>query len=131
MTKHSPTTCGSCGVPSDESLDTPEARHACVACGSRARVFAVSIEEAITLRSGLGFKHKRPGRKKPIAEGFSRPETARSTGAVVERKMHIDREKDRYTETVTEYESGTVIHHCDEKLSGHTGHGSAKKPKEK
>lgn len=69
--------------------------------------------------------------KMPIAEGFSRPETARSTGAVVERKMHIDREKDRYTETVTEYESGTVIHHCDEKLSGHTGHGSAKKPKEK
>lgn len=105
----------------------PEARHPCVACGSTARFFAVSIEEAVTLRSGLGFKHKRPGHKKPIAEGFTRPETARSTVAAVERMMHVDREKDHYVETVTEYETGTVVHHCDEKLSEHIGHGSAKK----
>ena len=130
-TTRSTTICGSCGEPIDESLDTPDARHACLACGSTARVFAVSIEEAITLRSGLGFKHKRPGHKKPIAEGFTRPETARGTGAVVERKMRIDRENDRYTETVTEYETGVVIHHCDERLSEHTGHGSTKKPKAK
>lgn len=130
-TTHSSTTCGSCRSPIDESLDTPEARHACLACGSIARVFAVSIDEAITLRTGLGFKHKRPGRKKPIAEGFTRPEATRSTGVAVERKMSIDRENDRYSETVTEYETGAVIQHCDEKLSEHTGHGSAKRPKAK
>ena len=83
------------------------------------------------MRGGLGFKHKRPGHKKPIAEGFTRPETSRSTGIVVERKMNVDRENDRYSETVTEYETGIVIHHCNEKLSEHTGHGSAKRPKPK
>ena len=108
----------------------PETRHACLVCGSTARVFAVSIEAATTLHTGLGFKHKRPGHKKPIAEGFTRQETARSTGAAVERKMSVDRENDRYAETVTECETGAVIHHCDEKLSEHTGHGSAKSRKQ-
>lgn len=45
--------------------------------------------------------------------------------------MNVDRENDRYSETVTEYETGIVIHHCNEKLSEHTGHGSAKRPKPK
>jgi hypothetical protein len=81
-----PTICGSCGAIVDESLDKSEVRHPCV-CGSTTRVFNVSIEEKLTLRAGLGFKQKRAGHKKPIAEGFTRPETARSTGAAVERSM--------------------------------------------
>lgn len=125
------TTCGSCGALVDESLDKLEARRPCSECGSTARTFSVSIEEAITLRSGLGFKHRRPGYRKPLAEDFTRPETAKNTGASVERKMLVDRQNDRYIETVTEYETGAVSHHCDEKLSEHTGHGSAKNSKAK
>jgi hypothetical protein len=128
-TTRSTTTCGSCGEAIDEALDTGDTRRPCVACGSTARVFGVQIDEAITLRSGFGFKQKRLGHKRPIAEGFSRPETFRRTGAAVERSIRINRENDRYTETVTEYDTGVVIHHCDEKLSEHTGHGSAKKPR--
>ena len=125
------TTCGSCGTSIDESLDRPHARHPCPTCGSAARIFAVSISETVTVRAGLGFKHKRHGHKKPLAEGFARPEAARRTGTVVERKMLVDRQNDRYTETVTEYDTGVVVHHCDEKLSEHIGHGSAKSPKAK
>ena len=64
-------------------------------------------------------------------EGITHTEIARSTGKSVERKMLVDRQNDRYMEVVTEYETGVVVHHCDEKLSEHTGHGSAKKTKAK
>jgi len=38
-----------------------------------------------------------------------------------------DKKNDRYRETITDPKKGQVIHHCDEKLSDHHGHGSAKK----
>lgn len=125
------TTCSTCGDWINEALDMPEARHPCLACGSTARTFAVSINETLTLRSGLGFKHKRPGYKKPLVEGITRTEIARGIGKSVERKMLVDRQNNHYMEVVTEYETGAVVHHCDEKLSEHTGHGSARKPKTK
>jgi len=36
---------------------------------------------------------------------------------------------DQYLETVTDYESDEVIHHCEEPLSVHQNHGSAKRKK--
>jgi hypothetical protein len=41
----------------------------------------------------------------------------------------IDRDNNRYFEMVTDYESGEIIHHCEEPLSEHQGHGSAKPKK--
>lgn len=38
----------------------------------------------------------------------------------------IDRKNDRYKEVTTDMD-GNITHICDEKLSEHTGHGSAKK----
>lgn len=38
----------------------------------------------------------------------------------------IDRENDWYEETVTNPDTGEVVHHQAEPLSDHTGHGSAK-----
>jgi hypothetical protein len=39
----------------------------------------------------------------------------------------IDRQNNRYSEKVTARDTGEVIHHCDEPLTDHTGHGSDKK----
>ena len=44
----------------------------------------------------------------------------------MEKLRCINRKDDRYTEIVRDPETGEVIHHCDEKLSDHTGHGSDK-----
>lgn len=43
----------------------------------------------------------------------------------------IDRENDWYEEVVTDPETGEVIHRCAERLSEHTGRGSAKCGKSK
>lgn len=45
---------------------------------------------------------------------------------VVSRYRIIDRENDRYVEKVIYNDSGAVIRDCDQKLTDHWGHGSAK-----
>ena len=118
--------CSVCHTAIDVSLDTSEIRNPCGKCGGVARIFNETITETLTVRDGIGFKHRRPGNKKPLAEGFSKPDVSRKTGTAVERQMLVDRQNDRYVEVVTEYDTGAVIHRCEEKLSEHKGHGSAK-----
>ncbi len=118
--------CGSCGVPIDESADVPiEDRMPCPQCGSKAREFSVRLKVEAKAQIGLGFKHKRPGSKKPIAEGFTGRELRKSVGDFVDKERLIDRENDRYREKVVT-DSGEVIRDVDEPLSEHRDHGSAK-----
>ena len=44
-------------------------------------------------------------------------------------RCEIDREKDIYREKVTNPRTGEVIHSCEEPLSRHLGHGSARQKK--
>jgi hypothetical protein len=48
-------------------------------------------------------------------------------GALAYHTRLMDRDADRYIETVTMRETGEAIHHCDEPLSKHQGHGSARR----
>lgn len=75
----------------------------------------------------MALKAKRPGQKKPHAELKSGASHSQKLGKLVEHERLIDRARDRYLERVTDYETGQVIHHTDEPLSQHHGHGSAKK----
>ena len=72
-------------------------------------------------------KAKRPDEKKPYIEGLNILEHSRKLQKVVHRGRTIDRDNDRYFEKITDYETGEIIHHCEEPLSQHQGHGSAKK----
>ncbi len=118
--------CGSCGVPIDESADVPiEDRMPCPQCGSTAREFSVRLKVEAKAQVGLGFKQKRPGSNKPIAEGFTGRELRKSVGDFVDKERLIDRENDRYREKVVT-DSGEVIRDVDEPLSEHRDYGSAK-----
>ncbi len=118
--------CGSCGEPIDESADVPiEDRVPCPQCGSTTRKFSEHLKVEAKAQVGLGFKHKRPGSKKPIAEGFTGRELRKSVGDFVDKERLIDRENDRYREKVVT-DSGEVIRDVDEPLSEHTDRGSAK-----
>ena len=115
---------GKCGaaVP-----DTPaaEQRKPCPHCGATVRRFDVGITDTVTLRESLKFKQKRTGRT--LSEGVSGDDLHRKSGKWMKKERLIDREKDHYKEVVTDPDTGQVIHHCDEPLSKHRGHGSAKK----
>jgi hypothetical protein len=118
--------CAECGTPIDESRDPPEHRTPCANCGSTHRHLSVSVTIAAVAYDGLGVKGKRSDQKRPYFEEFSRPEYQRNLQKTVHRQRSIDRDQDKYAEKITDYDTGEIIHHCEEPLSHHRGHGSAK-----
>jgi hypothetical protein len=118
--------CAGCGAEVDARGDTSEQRMRCEKYGSTKRNYHVSISEVVVARDGIGVKAKRAGEKKPYIEDLAVPDYSRSLGKIVHRERVIDRDNDRYSEKITDYESGEVIHLCEEPLSQHQGHGNAK-----
>ena len=51
----------------------------------------------------------------------------KTTGKYMQKERLIDHDNDRYREKVVDPETGKTIHKCDEALSEHRNHGSAKK----
>ena len=70
-------------------------------------------------------RHGTTGR--PFYEAKSGADLHHDTGRWTEREMVIDREKDRYFERVVDSETREVLRICEERLSDHRGHGTAKK----
>ena len=122
--------CQSCGASIDVSLDEPGRQAPCGKCGSTARNYNASIVETLVARDGIGVKAKREGERKPYVEDKAMPSFSFRLGKYVLREQLIDRVNDRYSEKITDYETGEILHQSEEPLSQHRGHGSAK-PKTK
>jgi hypothetical protein len=80
-------------------------------------------------RPGLGLKLWIPERASWAAKCFFGYEWFQSARKWVYKEWIINRRDDHYREVVTDPETGEVLHHCDEPLSEHRGHGSAKSKK--
>jgi hypothetical protein len=131
MTKQfSSVECANCRTAINIDGDTPGYSTPCDKCGDNRRIYNASVVETVVVRDGIGFKIKRPGEKKPYIEAKSMPNYSHRLSKLVHHERVIDRDKDRYKEIVKDYESGEIIHHCEELLSQHINHGTAK-PKKK
>ena len=69
---------------------------------------------------------KRTGKSKIRQERLFGDDLEKKSGKWKKKERIIDRENDRYMEKVIDPETGEVEHYCDEPLSKHQGHGSAK-----
>ena len=114
------TSCSNC------DYELSELTCSCPKCGSKKKTYHLLIEEKVTIRDGLKLKAKRPGKSRPYFESWNIPSLSSSLKKVVNLIRIFDRDNDHYHEKVTEYETGDVIHQCDEPLSEHTGHGTDK-----
>lgn len=79
--------------------------------------------------TGIRYKHKNPklpSRKKTLSEGFNSYSYSYDIGKLVSHQRHIDRQNDQYIEFVKDEDTEQVLHYCNEKLSEHRNHGSAK-----
>jgi hypothetical protein len=120
--------CGNCGIELEESSSTPaDDRTGCPACGSESRHFSVSISETVNVRSMLGLKGWPATGGRPFIEQKVGDDLHRKSGRWMRLERVIDRAKNWYRELVTDRETGKVVHQCDEPLSDHRGHGTAKK----
>jgi len=120
-------TCAQCEAVLDESPQAPaDQRAACPHCGSTARLFKVELSDTVEVKSSLSMKAKEAGRGKPFLEQKVGDDFYRKAQKWVKRLVRIDRRNDQYTEHVVDHQTNETIHHCDEPLSAHRGHGTEK-----
>lgn len=86
----------------------------------------LNLEGKVEAHGLLKFKQKRIGHKKPVMEGESGASWSHKLRRFIRRVRRIDRAGNLYTETVTDPLTGDAIHECEEPLTDHQGHGSAK-----
>jgi hypothetical protein len=123
--------CGECKTDlRDESPHiAPSDRKPCSNCGSLTRHFIADLTALVNFKGSIGAVKFLGGVSKTkgrVVEFFDGWEPRRVVGDLVRKFRKIDKENDKYQEHV-ETEDGEVLHHSDEALSQHRGHGSAKK----
>ena len=119
--------CGQCKTPLNEPLQTPDGSCIpCPRCGSTSRLTEKAFAETISFRALLGMKARKPDRK-PFLKQISGASFFKNEKRWVQKLMRIDRRNNQYQEVVTDPETGTIIHKCEEPLSKHRAHGDARK----
>ena len=120
--------CGKCLAVLDDAPNIPvEQRTPCPNCGSTARVFEVEIIATAIARESFGMKARHGAGGRPFYESKSGANLHRATDRWMQRDLVVDRESDRYIERVVDPDTGKIVHVCEEPLSKHQGHGTAKK----
>ncbi len=124
--------CGKCGKQLDESASTPAAdRVPCPNYGSKDRKFGVEINSVAEVKAGMRAKARsgqvgKPGGK-PWLTTMSEPSWSRDRKKWMHRQKTENRRDDQYMEVVWDPDTGEIVHQCDEPLSEHRGHGSARR----
>lgn len=106
------------------------ARQPCPKCGSGRLAITIENVERISLHECLEGRFKDSNlssRKNPRVTFQVGDSYWRDGEKWVKKNRLVDRDRDLYQEVVTDPETGTVIHQCEEPLSEHRGHGSAKR----
>jgi hypothetical protein len=131
MTVEQTVWCGGCGKQLDESPNTPvHDRIPCPNCDSKTRKFGVVINAVAEVSSRMRAKARsgeagKPGGK-PWLTTMSEPSWSHARRKWMHREKTENRRDDRYTEVVWDPDTGEIVHQCDEPLSEHRGHGSAR-----
>ncbi len=90
----------------------------------------INVKEDIKVHGFVRLKDKTKGFKKSLRETSAGDDYHRKSKQWNLLDRVIDRQHDQYKEVIKNKE-GVVIHKCEEPLSNHRGHGSAKKKKYK
>lgn len=117
-----------CGVILEESLSIPvHDRKPCFSCGGVDRVYKITLGDTVILRRSLSIKARHAGRGKPFLEQKVGDSFSYRFQKWFRRTIRVDRDGDRYSESVMDSKTNEIIHKCEEPLSVHRDHGSAKK----
>lgn len=119
--------CGVCKAEfQDEANVAVERRRACPSCGSTARLFLSTVAVEVTPQVTFNYRGRRGGKGNPFVIGKVGADLFVKLQKWVHLERVIDRANERYKEVVTDPTDNEVIHRCEEPLSKHQNHGSAK-----
>ena len=127
--------CTNCGQRLPDELISVEDKYVCPKCGSIQNTIHLNIVEevAIKIPESLRVKVKDKNcnsKKNPRYEFFEGDDLRKSDNKWMKKSRVIDKYNDKYLEKVTDSDTGDIVHHCEEPLSDHFGHGSEKFKKE-
>jgi len=118
--------CRGCGARVEEPAKI-EDRNPCPTCGSLARMINVTLTDSIQAHERIGIKARHGQAKgKPFREQTSGDDYHRDSAEWRRVTRVIDRERNRYTERITDA-AGNIVRDVDEPLSEHRGRGAAKR----
>jgi len=129
-------TCTRCGHETGETEEQIRSNpQPCPQCGSEERTVHVGVSDELKLDV------KEKIRRKIKVDSYkskdkirnilvSGDDLHRNSGKWVKKERVIDRDNDSYKEIVTDPTTGEVMHRCEEALSDHQDHGSAKKKRD-
>jgi hypothetical protein len=117
--------CDACGAGTCEFIDPNDPEHVtCKGCGAKCLPI-IGPGTMMDVKFWIGSKSKGLLGKGRIS--FEPQHSRDGALAKVERYFQQPRHGNRYSEKVTLCETEEVIHECDEPLTDHRGHGSAKR----
>jgi hypothetical protein len=127
--------CSGCGASLPPDQAGRAADEPCHYCGETQKKIRIEIADRFGVEVHDSFRGRLkdpafPSKKNPRVEVFSGADIRKSDGKWMSKERVIDKDNDLYKEVVTDPETGEVIHHNEEPLSEHFGHGSAKFKKE-
>ena len=127
--------CTDCGERLPDEWISVKDKENCPKCGSRLKTITLDIVEEVKLQikeslTGRVKDKNYNSKKNPRYEFFEGDDIRKSDGKWMKKSRVIDKNSDKYFERVVDPETGEIIHHCEEPLSDHFGHGSAKCKKE-
>ncbi len=102
----------------------------CPQCGSVEKNQQLKIGDTVEIYDSLDAKLKDPSLKsddKLRVHLKTGDDLRKSDGKWMKKERLIDRDNDKYKESVIDPSTGEIVHHCEEALSQHINHGTAKK----
>lgn len=129
--------CTRCGKETGETEEqTNNDPKPCPYCGSMEKTVEIRVHEKVTLnlkdRIREKVKNDSYRSKDKLRREFIRgDELHKKSGKWYKKVREIDKDSDQYKEVITDPETGEITHECEEPLSEHRNHGSAKNKKDK
>lgn len=129
--------CTRCGRETGETeKQINSAPKPCPYCGSIEKTVKICVHEKVTLNLKKRIRGKVKNdsyrSKDKLRREFIRgDELHKKSGKWNKKVREIDKDNDLYKEVIVDPETGEIIHECEEPLSEHINHGSAKNKNDK
>ncbi len=119
--------CSDCGAEISVVNDTITYRTPCATCGGISRAFQKSLSGSLVLRSSLRLTGFVTSKTKWFVKLMSEPSFTHHLRVWCHRLKVENKRTNEYLEILTNPETGEILHKCEEPLTEHHGHGTAKK----
>jgi hypothetical protein len=125
-------TCAKCGHPLPAVYANRKDNPPCSECGSLELSVLLEFHDSVNVEAHDTMRGKvkdpaLPSTDKLRVDVFAGDDLRKRDGAWMKKERVLDRDRDHYKEVVIDPATGETIHQCEEPLSKHLDHGSAKK----